>query len=165
MRSRVETDSVDVVVTSPPYNLGIKYSKYSDTKKHAVYLDWCEDWVLEICRALKSDGSFFLNVGSTSSANPLFAFEVAQRVGKFLQLQNTIHWIKSISVPDQENGFISRGHFKPINSPRYINDCQEYIFHFTKDGNTKLDKKAVGVPYQDKSNIGRCSSLPCSASH
>ncbi|HEY7777304.1 MAG TPA: site-specific DNA-methyltransferase, partial [Nitrososphaeraceae archaeon] len=35
------------------------------------------------------------------------------------------------------------------------NDCYEYIFHFTKNGNVKLDKLSVGVPYQDKTNIGR----------
>jgi site-specific DNA-methyltransferase (adenine-specific) len=36
-----------------------------------------------------------------------------------------------------------------------LNRCHEYIFQFTKDGNVGLDKLAVGVPYQDKSNIGR----------
>ena len=36
-----------------------------------------------------------------------------------------------------------------------MNGCHEYIFHFTKTGKVKLDKLAVGVPYQDKTNIGR----------
>ncbi len=30
---------------------------------------------------------------------------------------------------------ISRGHFKPINSPRFLNDCHEYVFHLTPNGN------------------------------
>jgi site-specific DNA-methyltransferase (adenine-specific) len=47
------------------------------------------------------------------------------------------------------------GHFKPIVSNRFLNDCHEYVFHFTKDGKSTLDKLSVGVPYQDKSNIGR----------
>jgi site-specific DNA-methyltransferase (adenine-specific) len=40
-------------------------------------------------------------------------------------------------------------------SPRYLNNLYEYVFHFTKTGNVKLDKLAedVRVPYQDKSNI------------
>ena len=34
-------------------------------------------------------------------------------------------------------------------------DLHEYIFHFTKIGNVKLDKLQIGVTYQDKTNIGR----------
>ncbi len=33
-------DSVDLVVTSPPYNLGIKYKNYKDTRTREDYLDW-----------------------------------------------------------------------------------------------------------------------------
>ena len=49
----------------------------------------------------------------------------------------------------------SFGHFKPINSPRFLNDCHEYVFHFTKSGRVELNRLALGVPYQDKSNIAR----------
>jgi site-specific DNA-methyltransferase (adenine-specific) len=147
--------SVDVVVTSPPYNLGIDYSTYKDTKPHTEYLNWCAQWAQEIGRVLKADGSFFLNLGN-ASAEPFFAFEVAMQMRQIFKLQNTIHWIKSISI-DREGGTNSFGHFKPINSERFLNDCQEYIFHFTLEGKTKLNRLAVGVPYQDKSNIARWS--------
>jgi site-specific DNA-methyltransferase (adenine-specific) len=50
---------------------------------------------------------------------------------------------------------IAVGHFKPIVSDRFLNDCHEYIFHFSKKGENKLKKLEIGVPYQDKSNIGR----------
>jgi site-specific DNA-methyltransferase (adenine-specific) len=50
---------------------------------------------------------------------------------------------------------VAVGHFKPIVSNRFLNDCHEYIFHFTKNGKSILDKLSVGVPYQDKSNVGR----------
>lgn len=71
-------------------------------------------------------------------------------------LQNTIHWIKSVSIDPEDivrnnefrnNDNISIGNFSPIVSDRYLNDLQEYVFHFTKTGN--------GVTYQDKTNIGR----------
>lgn len=55
-------------------------------------------------------------------------------------------------------GDIAVGHFKPIVSNRFLNDCHEYIFHFTKEGNATLDKLSVGIPYQDKTNIGRWKS-------
>ena len=34
--------SVDVIVTSPPYNLGIAYSKYEDTLSQTDYLRWTD---------------------------------------------------------------------------------------------------------------------------
>ena len=30
------------------------------------------------------------------------------------------------------------GHYKPINSDRFVNDCHEFIFHFTPEGRTPL---------------------------
>jgi site-specific DNA-methyltransferase (adenine-specific) len=70
------------------------------------------------------------------------------------ELQNTIHWIKSISIERGEQTE-SYGHFKPINSSRYLNNCHEYVFHFTPEGKSSLDRLAVGVPYADKTNIAR----------
>jgi site-specific DNA-methyltransferase (adenine-specific) len=108
---------------------------------------------------LKPNGSFFLNVGSAPS-NPMLphqiAIELTSASGRFL-LQNTIHWIKSITIENRMGELISHGHFKPINSKRFLNDCHEYIFHFTKTGHVELDRLSLGVPYQDKSNIARWS--------
>lgn len=152
----LDAQSVDVVVTSPPYNIGIAYNSYKDNLEHEEYLAWCNQWGAEIRRTLKSDGSFFLNVGATSG-NPLFPFEVANAMRRSgLALQNIIHWIKSISI-EREDGTKSYGHFKPINSGRFLNDCQEYVFHFTPEGKTPLDRLGVGVPYADKSNVARWS--------
>jgi site-specific DNA-methyltransferase (adenine-specific) len=152
---QMDAQSVDVVVTSPPYNLGINYSTYRDSKTDDEYMDWCEEWGAEIARVLAPDGSFFLTLGSASE-NPFFPFSVALRIGKFFELQNTIHWIKAVSI-ERESGVVSYGHFKPINSPRFLNDCHEYVFHFTPEGKTKIDRLAVGVPYMDKTNIQRWS--------
>ena len=54
-----------------------------------------------------------------------------------------------------DGGIKTYGHFKPISSKRFLNDCHEYIFHFTKTGRVEFDRLALGVPYQDKSNIAR----------
>jgi site-specific DNA-methyltransferase (adenine-specific) len=149
------SDSVDVVVTSPPYNLGIKYGIYKDDDQRKDYLSWCLLWAKEVKRVLKSDGSFFLNLGGSPS-NPFLPHELAMAFGNDLfRLQNTIHWIKAITIENEEGELISRGHFKPISSYRFVNDCQEYLFHFTKTGNVPIQRLAVGVPYADKSNISR----------
>ena len=156
--------TIDVIVTSPPYNLNKAYGSYNDNKERTKYLDWLRDVAELSYSVLKDDGSFFLNIGGTPS-DSMLPFEV---VGKFKEanyrLQNTIHWIKSISFEKADVGKMntirdySIGHFKPIVSERYLTDLHEYIFHFTKTANVKLDKRAIGVPYQDKTNIGRWKS-------
>src|SRR4029453_495130 len=52
-------------------------------------------------------------------------------------------------------GDLAVGHYKPINSRRFLHDCHEFVFHFTPGGNTPLDRQAVGVRYQDQSNVAR----------
>ena len=153
--------SVDVIVTSSPYNLGIRYNRYQDTLSHADYLRWTDTWVAAAARVLRPDGSLFLNVGAKPS-DPWTAMDVAQAVRPHLLLQNIIHWVKSIAIEQELAGTaaaltrdLAVGHYKPINSDRFLNDCHEFIFHFTPQGATRLDRLALGVPYQDQSNIGR----------
>jgi site-specific DNA-methyltransferase (adenine-specific) len=150
MASLPEGD-VDLVVTSPPYNLGVRYRKYSDRLDRQPYLNWCATWATGIRRILKPTGSFFLNIGSAPS-NPMLPHEIVFQLRELFSLQNTIHWIKSVAIDRR-----TFGHFKPISSKRFLNDCHEYIFHFTKTGRVELDRLALGVPYQDKSNISRWS--------
>ena len=155
--SPLADESVDVVVTSPPYNLGITYGKYSDRQDRQSYLRWCHEWAEQVRRILKSNGSFFLNIGSAPS-NPMLPHQIAVKLTAApygFVLQNTIHWIKSITIEDRDAAVRSHGHFKPISSKRFLNDCHEYLFHFTKSGRVQLDRLALGVPYQDKSNIAR----------
>jgi site-specific DNA-methyltransferase (adenine-specific) len=146
--------SVDITVTSPPYNLGINYGKYSDRTDRQSYLKWCREWAAQVRRLLKSNGSFFLNIGSAPS-NPMLPHEIVNELRELFVLQNAIHWIKAISIEDRERDVRSFGHFKPITSKRFLNDCHEYVFHFTKTGRVEIDRLALGVPYQDKSNIAR----------
>ncbi len=150
--------SVDAVVTSPPYNLGIRYRTFKDTSKRVDFLGWCREWASEVRRVLADDGSFFLNVGA-APANPLMPHQLLLALcdgdAPLFVLQNTFHWIKSISVETRDGGLVSAGHFKPINSKRYVNDCHEYVFHLTKTGAVELDRRAAGVPYVYKCNISR----------
>src|SRR5688572_1549118 len=154
--AKMPAATVDLVITSPPYNLGIAYSHYSDRQDRSSYLEWCHQWANQIRRLLKPAGSLFLNLGAAPS-NPLLPHELLLRLGCLFVLQNTIHWIKAISIEDEAGEIASRGHFKPISSPRYLNDCHEYIFHLTPEGRTPIDRLALGVPYADKSNIARWS--------
>jgi site-specific DNA-methyltransferase (adenine-specific) len=160
----LEPASIGVVVTSPPYNLGIKYRTYHDDLPRTEYLNWTDRWLRAASRVLRPDASFFLNVGAKPT-DPWIALEVAQVARRYFKLQNTIHWVKAIAIDRDATGAslpldrdVAIGHYKPINSDRFINDCHEFIFHFTPSGRTRLDRRAVGVPYQDRSNITRWAS-------
>ena len=159
--SRLPERSVDVIVTSPPYNLGIRYRSYDDTMPRQEYLKWTAEWIQRAARVLAPHGSLFLNVGAKPT-DPWTAMDVAQAVRPYLQLQNTFHWIKSIAIEKALAGAganleddLAVGHYKPINSPRFLHDCHEFVFHFTAAGQTPIDRQAIGVRYQDSSNITR----------
>lgn len=156
--------SVDVVVTSPPYNIGVRYGTYDDCVDRKGYLDWLASWAKLVRRALAPGGSLFLNMGGKPS-NPWGPLEAALRLRDRFSLQNTIHWIKSIAIEKSGSGDdhglaedVNVGHIKPINSKKYLSDAHEYVFHFTKEGDVALDRLAVGIPYKHKSNITRWRS-------
>jgi site-specific DNA-methyltransferase (adenine-specific) len=164
LKENICENSIDVVVTSPPYNIGVGYSLYVDVLPREKYLAWLEEVGCAIKRVLADDGSFFLNIGNKPK-DQWIAWDVASVMRKHFVLQNVIHWIKSIAISKSDVGNyanilddIAVGHFKPIVSDRFLNDCHEYIFHFTKRGDLHLDKLAIGIPYQDKTNIGRWKS-------
>lgn len=161
LKENVKDRSADVVVTSPPYNIGTSYGSYKDELPREKYLTWIEEVGIAVKQSLTDDGSFFLNIGNKLK-DPWIAWDVAYVLRKYFVLQNVIHWVKSIAISKAQvgnypniAGDIAVGHFKPIMSNRFLNDCHEYIFHFTKYGDVHLDKLAVGVSYQDKTNIER----------
>jgi site-specific DNA-methyltransferase (adenine-specific) len=58
----IPDNSVDLIVTSPPYNIGIKYDVWPDAMTWPVYYDWCEEWLTEMRRVLKPDGRCCINM-------------------------------------------------------------------------------------------------------
>lgn len=162
---------VDIVVTSPPYNIGKNYgTSYNDNKSRIEYLDFIDEVGQKIKKILKDNGSFFLNIGNIPS-NQWITIDVANIMRKYFVLQNKVIWTKSISIKKSDiikkisssniPEIVSIGHYQPVRSQKYLNNCFEEIFHFTHSGNVELNKLAndFAVPYQDKSNIGRYSEL------
>src|SRR4051794_16463074 len=71
-------ESVDIVVTSPPYNLGVHYGRYHADQPRDQYIDWCDRWGREVKRVLAPDGSLFVVVGGSPS-NRLLPHQLALR--------------------------------------------------------------------------------------
>lgn len=133
-----EEKTIDCIITSPPYNLDIKYGKYQDDLLRENYLKWLHDVAVAMKRVLTDKGQLYLNVGY-SNTDPWIAMDVAQIFRDVLVLQNNFTWVKHIAVNDQ--GY---GQYKPISSDRFSSATTESIFHFTKDGNVKVDRLAIG---------------------
>ena len=135
-------NSFDLCVSSPPYNIGLGYNKYNDDRDD--YIQWMNDVWKEVCRVLKDDGHLFLNIAYTKNS-PFSAYKIAENVP--WELQNNIIWGKSIEIDGRV-----RGYSTPTSSKRYLQNGWEHLFHFTKDGDTEIDLKWSGVPYNEEYN-------------
>lgn len=59
---RVADSSVDLIVTSPPYNVDIAYNSHKDDISYAEYLEFSQKWMVRCYEWLKDDGRFCLNI-------------------------------------------------------------------------------------------------------
>ncbi|GAI39014.1 unnamed protein product, partial [marine sediment metagenome] len=55
---KLPNKSVDLVITDPPYNIGVNYGKNKDKNKD--YFKWCFKWLKECERVLKKNGSLYV---------------------------------------------------------------------------------------------------------
>lgn len=66
--SELEDGCVDLVFADPPFNIGYKYDKYDDRLEYDKYLDWSGEWMSQVHRVLKEDGTFWLAIGDEYAA-------------------------------------------------------------------------------------------------
>lgn len=59
---------VDLAFADPPFNIGFDYDVYDDGKDPETYLGWCKQWIGEVHRVLKDDGTFWLAIGDEYAA-------------------------------------------------------------------------------------------------
>jgi site-specific DNA-methyltransferase (adenine-specific) len=58
----IKEDSIDLIVTSPPYNVDIRYNSYDDTIPYDIYLEFTQKWLEKVYILLRDDGRFCLNI-------------------------------------------------------------------------------------------------------
>ena len=116
-------NSVDLVITSPPYADIVNYGKNVSIEKPTQYCNWLLPLFDEIHRVLKPSGSFILNINDNCSKgyrNP-FIYELIYRSQSETKLKfyDTYIWHKMNGIP---NG-----------SKKRFRNTTEFIFHFVKD--------------------------------
>lgn len=59
---KVSNYSIDLIVTSPPYNLDIKYNSHDDKISYDQYKEFSQKWLSRCFNWLKDDGRLCLNI-------------------------------------------------------------------------------------------------------
>jgi len=57
---KIRSNSVDLIIADPPYNLGKDYGNDSDTKEFENYIDFTKKWIFEAKRILKPTGTIYI---------------------------------------------------------------------------------------------------------
>jgi DNA modification methylase len=135
----IPTESVDLVVTSPPYALEFK-KEYGNVAK-AQYVDWLKPFGAEIHRILKPDGSFVLNIGGSynpgSPTRSLYHFKVLLMLCEELgfHLAQECFWHNPAKLP-------SPAEWVTVRRQR-IKDSVEYIWWLSKTAFPKANNRNV----------------------
>jgi site-specific DNA-methyltransferase (adenine-specific) len=57
---KIKSETVDIVICDPPYNIGKDFGNNSDKQNMDTYLMWCDAWIQECLRILKPNGTLYI---------------------------------------------------------------------------------------------------------
>ncbi|MDR2440167.1 MAG: site-specific DNA-methyltransferase [Planctomycetaceae bacterium] len=129
--------SVDLAFADPPFNIGYKYDVYHDKLKDKEYWNWSKQWMKEVYRILKPDGTFWLAIGDEYAAELKI---IATRKLNFI-CRSWVIWYYTFGVHCKQK--FTRSH--------------THLFHFVKNANQfTFNDDAIRIPsarqlvYNDK---------------
>lgn len=130
---QITQPSIDLTVTSPPYNIGKSYETVLNLDD---YVQWCETWIHELDRITVSNGSVWLNLGYLSINGKAKAIPIAyllwDKISLFLMQEVVWHY---------EAGVAGKKFFSPRNEKFlwYVKDPHHYTFNLdhVRDSNVK----------------------------
>jgi len=138
---QIDNNSIDLIVTSPPYANTTSYGKDINTYHPKDYNDWIMPLIIDIGDKLKDTGSFILNINDKiqKGYRSIYVFDLVVRIVNEtkLNLYDRYIWFKKSGLPTGGN--------------KRLNDKIEYIFHFTKTKDHKAFTDRIRIPYSDES--------------
>jgi site-specific DNA-methyltransferase (adenine-specific) len=57
---KILSNSVDIIICDPPYNIGQNFGNNSDKQQMSEYFVWCDLWIAECLRVLKQQGTLYI---------------------------------------------------------------------------------------------------------
>ncbi|MEO6892973.1 MAG: site-specific DNA-methyltransferase, partial [Ktedonobacteraceae bacterium] len=143
---QLESDSIDLVVTSPPFALQREKS-YGNVNQE-TYVDWLLDFCRKVYRVLAPTGSFVLDLGgayqSKRPVRSLYNFHVLIRLCEELnfRLAEEFFWFNPSKLPSP----IEWVNKKKIRTKDAVNT----VWWLSKTDYPKADVKRVLVPYSER---------------
>ena len=125
---QLEDNSIDLILTDPPYNIGKDFENEDLPKEE--YLIWCEKWINECIRVLDVGGAFYITLGWQCVAEIKVIFNKFQDI----RLKNWIIWYRQDGWKG-DNGFAH---------------SHEHILYFIKDGVPIFDLIDFGKHIKEK---------------
>ncbi|CAD5910343.1 DNA-methyltransferase [Planktothrix agardhii] len=130
---KIPSDSLQLTVTSPPYNIGKEYEECLPLNK---YLSWCIEWIQEIYRVTNPNGAFWLNLGYTSIPGVAKAIPIP-----YLLWDKIPFYLIQEIIWNYGAGVAGKKFFSPRNEKFlwYVKDPNNYIFNLDdiRDPNVK----------------------------
>ena len=135
-KQKIKNNSVDLIITDPPYNLGKDYGNNIDLKEFEEYLEFSEKWIKECIRVLKPHGTIYIFMGVRFIS---YIYEILERKHN-LHFNSWITWFYTQGI-GKTKGF----------SPRH-----DDILMFTKSKKFTFNLDDIRVPqkyYREKNNM------------
>ena len=144
-----KSESVDLIITSPPYQNLINYGEGIENRTDEKYVDWLLSLFVQVERVLKPTGSFILNINDKCEGGyrSTVIYDLISRINRETKLKfyDSYVWYKTSCIPNS--------------SAKRFRHTTEHIFHFCKDSKKmKFEMKRVMVPSVSggkKQKIGR----------
>ena len=137
--SRLDDNSVDLVIADPPYSLGKDYGNDSDKKSPSEYLKWTEQWIDAVIPKVKDTGCLY--IFTTWRFSP----EIFSYMKRHLIMLNEIIWDRK--VPSMGG------------STRRFSSVHDTIGFFAKSKSYYFDIDPVRIPYDPETKKARTRSI------
>lgn len=136
---KIKNDSIDLIVTDPPYCLGKDYGNDSDKKSPEEYLEWTYRWIDAVIPKLKKTGSFYVFLSWQYSP------EIFSYLKKKMTMINEIIWDRK--VPSMGG------------STRKFTSVHDNIGFFAKSKKYHFDIDEIRIPYDEATKKARTRSI------
>ena len=136
---KIPDNSVDLILTDPPYCLGKDYGNDSDMKESAEYLEWTYKWLDLVIPKLKESGTLYIFLSWQ------YTPEIFSYLKRKMRMTNEIIWDRR--VPSMGG------------STRRFTSVHDNIGMFTKNKDYYFNIDEVRIPYDAETKKARSRSI------
>lgn len=133
---KLKSNSVDLIISDPPYNLGKDYGNGSDSKNFEEYILFTKNWTTEATRILKHTGTIYVFMG----------FRFISYLYQILEKENELKFVN----------WICWHYTQGIGKTKGLSPRHDDILMFTKSSNYTFNLDSIRVPqkyYRSRNNM------------